>query len=286
MVLVLVNCHRICFLHEIQQNQNVLNISKVIDIYIYICITGQNVLLFTDYPLYLNGFFYTLCFYFEGLNGALICNVNDDASMGRSTSTTSLDFSRTNLHNLQGTRRVERLLPPMGFWNTYGVGKLFLSNEKNKLISSAFQVEDTDRWRNELVSLAAASGLATEKNEKKSNNRLLTADQQNASRSGARYSTRTGRFNEGTSKSRGRTGSKHATPFVDTFFNVSENERELWVNMIFFRLNSFLLSAIQMLQVLCQLLGTSDLKDVQSWLVSASHAGWFRLVLIDKFLKV
>jgi len=91
-------------------------------------------------------------------------------------------------------------------------------------------VEDTDRWRNELASLAAASGLRIEKDEKKTNNRLSTADQQNASRSGARYSTRTGRFNEGASKSRGRTGSKHATPLADTFFNVPENERELWVN--------------------------------------------------------
>lgn len=30
-----------------------------------------------------------------------------------------------------------------------------------------------------------------------------------------------------------------------------------------------------MLQVLCQLLGTSSLEDVQSWLVSASPAGMF-----------
>jgi len=135
-------------------------------------------------------------------------------------------------------------------------------------------VEDTDRWRNELASLAAASGLRIEKDEKKTNNRLSTADQQNASRSGARYSTRTGRFNEGASKSRGRTGSKHATPLADTFFNVPENERELWVNKKliisqFFKKKSI----VQMLQVLCQLLGTSNLQDVQSWLVSASYAG-------------
>lgn len=98
-----------------------------------------------------------------------------------------------------------------------------------------FQVEDTDRWRSELASLAAASGLGLGKDEKKANNHLrtATADQQNASRSGAHYSARTGRFNEGASKSRGRTGSKHATPFTDTFFNVQENERELWVNSIF-----------------------------------------------------
>jgi len=32
-----------------------------------------------------------------------------------------------------------------------------------------------------------------------------------------------------------------------------------------------------MLQVLCQLLNTSNLEDIQSWLVSASQAGIFYL---------
>jgi hypothetical protein len=41
-----------------------------------------------------------------------------------------------------------------------------------------------------------------------------------------------------------------------------------------------------MLQVLCQLLGTSNLEDVQSWLVSASHTGIFYLYksMIDYLL--
>ncbi len=58
-----------------------------------------------------------------GLNGSLICNVNDDASAVRSIS--SLDINRTNVPTsvFEPTRRAERLLPPMGFWNTYGVGK-------------------------------------------------------------------------------------------------------------------------------------------------------------------
>jgi hypothetical protein len=34
-----------------------------------------------------------------------------------------------------------------------------------------------------------------------------------------------------------------------------------------------------MLQVLCQLLGTSNLEDVQSWLVSATPAGLFYLFI-------
>ncbi|CAF0851496.1 unnamed protein product [Rotaria sp. Silwood1] len=173
----------------------------------------------------------------EGLNGALICSVNDDPSVVRSTSATSLGFSRPILPLFETPRRAERLVPPMGFWNTYGV------------------IQDTERWRQELASLASASGLGIEKDEHKHYNRPATiTDQQHASRSGARYSARTGRFNEGTAKSRGRTGSKHATPYSDMLFNVPEHEREMW-----------------MLQVLCQLLGTSNLEDVQSWLVSASQ---------------
>ena len=89
-------------------------------------------------------------------------------------------------------------------------------------------VSDTERWKQELASLASSSGLGIEKDEQKhSNKTTATADQQHASRSGAHYSTRTGRFNEGTSKSRGRTGSKNTT--ADVLFNVPENEREMWV---------------------------------------------------------
>ncbi|CAF2874742.1 unnamed protein product [Rotaria sp. Silwood2] len=157
----------------------------------------------------------------EGLNGALICNVNDDPSVIPSTRSSSLNFHRTNLPAFEIPRRAERLVPPMGFWNTHGV------------------IHDTEHWKQELADLATDT----------------TADQQHASRSGAHYSTRTGRFNEGTALSRGRTGSKHGTAYSDVLFHVPENEREMW-----------------MLQVLCQLLGTSHLEDVQSWLVSASPA--------------
>ncbi|CAF3768980.1 unnamed protein product [Rotaria sordida] len=173
----------------------------------------------------------------EGLNGALICNVNDDPSVIQPMRSSSLNFPRTNLPAFETPRRVERLVPPMGFWNTHGV------------------IHDTERWKQELAALATASGLGLENDEHKHSNKpsTTTTDQQHASRSGAHYSTRTGRFNEGTTKSRGRTGSKHATAYSEMLFNVPENEREMW-----------------MLQVLCQLLGTSQLEEVQSWLVSAS----------------
>ena len=98
------------------------------------------------------------------------------------------------------------------------------------MLECVFKVQDTERWRQELASLASASGLGIDKDEPKQNNgSSLTSDQQHASRSGAHYSRRTGRFNEGTGKSRGRSGSKHVTSYSDTLFKVSEHEREMWV---------------------------------------------------------
>jgi len=60
-------------------------------------------------------------FYFQGLNGALICNVNDDPSLIRSAPNSTLNFNKTNLPTLEAPRRVERLVPPTSFWNTYGI---------------------------------------------------------------------------------------------------------------------------------------------------------------------
>lgn len=79
--------------------------------------------------------------------------------------------------------------------------------------------------------------MGSEKDEQKHSNKppqttATATDQQHASRSGARYSTRTGRFNETAGKSRGRTGSKHGTAHSDILFNVPENEREMWVRKI------------------------------------------------------
>ena len=83
--------------------------------------------------------------------------------------------------------------------------------------------------------MATASGLGIEKDEQRHSHKApqttaTPVDQQHASRSGAHYSTRTGRFNEGTGKSRGRTSTKHATAHSDILFNVPENEREMWVS--------------------------------------------------------
>ena len=51
--------------------------------------------------------------------------MNDDPSVLRSSRSTPLNFSASNLPAFQITRRTERLVPPTGFWNTYGVSKLF-----------------------------------------------------------------------------------------------------------------------------------------------------------------
>lgn len=59
----------------------------------------------------------------KGLNGALICNVNDDPAVVRSASNSALGLILPNLPLLETPRRAERLVPPMGFWNTYGVSK-------------------------------------------------------------------------------------------------------------------------------------------------------------------
>ncbi|CAF0783492.1 unnamed protein product [Adineta steineri] len=172
----------------------------------------------------------------EGLNGSMICNVNDDLTRNRPKRNKSLNIHKNNLPVIERTRRVERLVPPVDFWHAHGV------------------LPDTDSWKQELASLASASGIAVEKDDQKYSNKPSTADdQKNSLRSGAHYSRQTGRFNEGTSKSRGRTATKRGTGQSEALFNVPENERDMW-----------------MLQVLCQILDTSNLEDVQSWLVSAS----------------
>ena len=99
------------------------------------------------------------------------------------------------------------------------------------MFQSVFAVQDTDRWRQELALLASASGLGVEREDQRYA-KPPTADHQHASRSGARYSARTGRFNEGTGKSRGRTGSKHGSSYGDMLYNVPENERDMWVRTI------------------------------------------------------
>ena len=96
--------------------------------------------------------------------------------------------------------RVERTLPPM-------------------------RLRDADRWQQELASLASASGLGLERER----DDPISVQKSSPSPHPERYSSRTGRFNEGTPKSRGRTSSRSGTAQSDTLFNMPGNERELWV---------------------------------------------------------
>lgn len=108
----------------------------------------------------------------------------------------------------------------------------FFFSEKQKpiLFNCFLLVRDTDRWRQELTHLASASGIAAEKTEPRTSQRPATNSDPRATRSGAHYSARTGRFNEGTPKTRGRTGSRHGTGYNDMLMAMPENEREMWVS--------------------------------------------------------
>lgn len=98
------------------------------------------------------------------------------------------------------------------------------------MICFSLIVRDTDRWKQELASLASASGIGVQKEDHRIIQRPATNNDGRASRSGAHYSMRTGRFNEGAGKSRGRTGSKHGTAYQDMLMMMPENEREMWVS--------------------------------------------------------
>jgi hypothetical protein len=58
-----------------------------------------------------------------GLYGSLICNVNDDPALIQTNSMDTINFNRNNLPTFETPRRVERLVPPMGFWHTHGIRK-------------------------------------------------------------------------------------------------------------------------------------------------------------------
>ena len=86
--------------------------------------------------------------YISGLNNARICAVNDDGYFNRppppqiqpSSSLSMADGKSSSLLS----RRKEKLVPPNGIWKTFGL------------------IDDTEKWRKELNSLATSVGLITE----------------------------------------------------------------------------------------------------------------------------
>ncbi|CAF3700741.1 unnamed protein product [Rotaria sordida] len=151
---------------------------------------------------------------------------------------------RSYAEKIQPKRRRERFLPPIRGWNPSGT--VFV---------------DTENWRRELSRIAEMVGLVTaeelteiENKRKPSCSPLIRTPSKTGN---GEYSQRTGRWNETpktlrrSQSSRGRTPLSALVP--NHLFCVDEQEREMW-----------------MLQVLCQILKTEDINEVQSWLVSSS----------------
>ena len=92
--------------------------------------------------------------YISGLNNARICAVNDDGyfnrppqppPLGQPASSSSLSMAAEGKSGpALLSRRKEKLVPPGGIWKTYGL------------------IDDTEKWRKELNSLATSVGLITE----------------------------------------------------------------------------------------------------------------------------
>ncbi|CAF1293803.1 unnamed protein product [Rotaria sordida] len=172
--------------------------------------------------------------FITGTAGVKVCHVRDDMP----------HLPANPSEKIQPKRRRERFLPPIRGWNASGT--VFV---------------DTENWRRELSRIAEMVGLVTaeelteiENKRKPSCSPLIRTPSKTGN---GEYSQRTGRWNE-TPKTlrrsqslRGRTPLSALVP--NHLFCVDEQEREMW-----------------MLQVLCQILKTEDINEVQSWLVSSS----------------
>jgi hypothetical protein len=213
--------------------------------------------------------------YISGLHNHKICSVNDvgyfNLDSNKEKESQTFPPNNHNENMLKSERRKERAVPPNGIWQTYGL------------------IDNTDKWRSELNSLASSVGLLTQtdiedlkrKKERDEMIKSLNKKPKNpmsqrsnlASQSLKTPATsksqrlneplltgrRTSRFSRGGSKGIS-TGNKYI---------VNQADREAW-----------------MLQVLCQILQTDSLVDVQAWLVSTSDQEKERVkVLIDQAMK-
>ncbi|CAF4089385.1 unnamed protein product [Rotaria sp. Silwood2] len=161
-------------------------------------------------------------------------------------------------NKIQPKKRRERLLPPMPGWNPSGTNIM-------KFIFYLLLVEDTDNWRRELGRIAEMIGFVTPDELLEIENRKETPPSppqlpllsvSKTPTTTGQYSRQSGRWNE-TPKSASRCrSSRRRTPLKSILpnhlFCVDEQEREMW-----------------MLQVLCQILQTDNINEIQSWLVSS-----------------
>jgi hypothetical protein len=209
----------------------------------------------------------------EGLNRVPICAVFDDPKQSLKQQTKSAfppnnfndellkayDMKNNSISLPILVKRKERARPPQGRFQTFGL------------------IDDIEKWRDELNNLALSVGLVTQNDldnhlKKKERAKLLKSlehETQNSKPQTAQstskkpqssYSSKTFRLNEplltgrrGTS--RGSLVSRSLSAANKPDFIVDEQDRESW-----------------MLQVLCQILQTDSLVDVQSWLVSSDSS--------------
>lgn len=225
--------------------------------------------------------------YISGLHNAQICSVNDVGYIRHDLDKAGqdkLDFPPNNFNEsllksesfTVGSKK-ERVVPPNGMWQTFGI------------------IDDTEKWRQQLNSLASSVGLLTKSDienyqRKKERNEMMKNLQKNSQ---ARPSTTANagmctplrkpgssatRYNEPllTGRKKSRAGSKRFSRGASSgrltgnkHFIVDQSDRETW-----------------MLQVLCQILQTDNLADVQAWLVSTNDTEKERVKqLIDHAMK-
>ncbi len=233
--------------------------------------------------------------YISGLNNAKICAVNDVGYIRNTPQTpqfppNSFNEALIKSESFNTLQKRERLVPPNGMWQTFGLSKyvnLTLISHYWILIFFII-VDDTENWRQQLNTLASSVGLLTqtdiEEYHRKKNRSQTIKNLQNTQKStpdsagpNARIKPCTpmnkpgsaaARYNEplltGRKASRhgSRQGSRYGSKAGSTgnltgnkHFIVDQTDRETW-----------------MLQVLCQILQTDNLADVQAWLVSASDS--------------
>ncbi|RNA32497.1 TBATA isoform X1, partial [Brachionus plicatilis] len=212
--------------------------------------------------------------YISGLNNAKICAVNDIGYVNQPSSSDPVNFPPNNFNDQiiksNGAKRKEKAIPPNGPWRTFGL------------------IDNTDKWRSELNSLASSVGLLTQndleehKNKKDREQMIKNIQKQNPTSSQSRKPTSqqqqhqqqshsSGRLNEPLLTGRRTKGSRgsRGMPLTGNNYIVDQADREAW-----------------MLQVLCQILQTESLVDVQSWLVSTSDAEKERVKqLINQAMK-
>lgn len=235
--------------------------------------------------------------YISGLGNAKICSVNDVGYINMpgvpANYSTRLEFPPNNFNedllkseNLLYKRK-EKAIAPNGMWNTFGM------------------IDNTEKWRTQLNSLASSVGLLTqsdleEMRRKKEREEMIRNYQfrpaprfpppgssngsSRAQSAITKIKTPAARLNEqlppqsrhhrGTSRqlSRGLSASAHlntASNHNNKQYVIDSADRELW-----------------MLQVLCQILQTDNLTDVQSWLVSTNDSEKERVKqLIDQAMR-